>query len=107
MALRYTVFPLDGLPIGVPVPLVLSCDYWFLRVGLGADKLTIDGVNGENFGTLDGSAKAAVSIDFPPIFDANGRPVRWNQRIVFLASTSIRGSVVQVTDDAGLPQGPR
>lgn len=102
MALRQRIIPLDGLPVNVATGITVNCAYWFLRIAGNAQDLKIDGVTCDYLGT-----GGAVSIDYPPLFDAHGRPVMWNQRLAFTPTGTVKGVVILVYLDEALPDGPR
>jgi hypothetical protein len=56
--------------------------------------------------TGQGADKPLAGIDFPPVFDAEGRPVMWNHELAFNgAGAAIAGVVVQVYWDPDTPKG--
>lgn len=107
MAIRTRFIDLNAYGTGT-FTVVLNCAYWSLRANIRGDSVhTIDGslmllmVNGVN---PDGTVN--IAIDYPPIVDADGRPVMWNQVLKFNGGgTSIRGTLMLTYWDPALPGG--
>lgn len=106
MAQRMRVIDLESLPVHVPSKITIDGAYWFLRaLDLGAE-YTLDGMPLRNFGSqIDIVGLVAVQMDFPPIFDAEGRPVTWNQVLTIVPkSTAIKGTITIVYIDPSLEE---
>ena len=108
MALRFKVIDLLGYPAGQPIPITIDCSYWMLRVSDAKPVSdTMDSVPLAMLGVLNGSGNFDVELDVPPVFDANGHIVPWNQVVYFsLTDPPAAASVVLVYDDPGLAPTP-
>lgn len=99
MPMRLKIIDLSGFPVGAPFKVVVNCAYWSLRMVAPPGTATMDGVpilpvmaTGSN-----GSGDNTVSIDFPPVFDANGCPVNWNHVLNFNGQGSTVGGCILMT----------
>jgi hypothetical protein len=109
MALRLKIIDLSGSDGTIPFTVPVDCAYWSLRVI--TDGSTAQTMNGTPLTRLITSARnndtPIVAVDFPPVFDAKGKPVMWNDQMVFNgAGLPILGTITLVYDDPGLAPTP-
>jgi len=108
MAMRLKYIDLEGIPANVPYKITLQCAYWSIRVfNLRLGNATLNGSDltmmaNSTFGAEEGT----VSIDFPPVFDENGRPCMWNDEIVIFKTVAILGSITMAVWDPSRKESP-
>jgi hypothetical protein len=106
MAMRVKFLDLSGYDPTKPFKVTINCAYWFLRITDASLSATVDNCPVVKLVTGQGADKPLAGIDFPPVFDAEGRPVMWNHELAFNgAGAAIAGVVVQVYWDPDTPKG--
>lgn len=101
MALRCTFSDLAGFDVSKPVAVTINCSYWFMVLREVASGQLLDGNELSSFcSTGDETLRPSGRVDFPPMFDANGRAIPWRQVVHFTpGNVRLRVMVVQVFND--------
>ena len=102
MKQRQKIVDLAGYSTAAPFRVTLDCAYWSLRITNARVGVLVDGIAVESLGVFDpNTADTDVAIDFPPVFDAQGRPIPWQSELVVTpaVSTPLAGSVILVYID--------
>jgi len=107
MGLRFEFTDLQSLPGDRPSRIDLNGCGWRLYLQRIASTQTVNGLPITLMSTGIDNQGDLMELDFPPIFDATGRPVMWNQGLYLHPNgTGFRGVLVQIYWDPALPVQP-